>query len=140
MSTFQNDKVVLHKKTCIWLCDYFCYVNCKRPAFAQQKNSSNAKGFLWITKWQRHKRTPHILSERLNWNKIKCLTKCSVAKWKMLFVKCNLDSLLLNLFKLHLFLASVLLLNNVITSRLLHYWNPSLKLYLRDVIDALATS
>ena len=50
---------------------------------AQQKNSSNAKGFLWRTKWQRR-----IMSERLNWNKIKCLTKYSV--------KCNSDTLIFN--------------------------------------------
>jgi len=27
----------------------FNYINVKNPAFAQQKNSSNAKGFLWRT-------------------------------------------------------------------------------------------
>jgi len=55
-------------KTTTCICDIFGCVKCKRPPFAEQKNSSNAKGFLWRTKWQRR-----ILSERLNWNKIKCL-------------------------------------------------------------------
>jgi len=36
--------LVLHRKPCI--CDNVWCVKCK-PIFAKQKNSSNAKGFLW---------------------------------------------------------------------------------------------